>query len=819
MIRTVLLAGVALFATAASAQEAPLLPVKADVAGGKILVTLPAPGPDGTMGRFIHATMLRSGMGTADIRVDRGMQGSDELLAFRRVGRKIAVVYENPRFRAGGGTAAETAGVSNSFAVSTLALLDPVETLADGRVTVDLAGLLAKDTANLAARLNASTAEGRGDGVAVSRRGFKLVEALSTADPASVKVFPTNIEVDSWLTFSPENPGREVMQTVPDPRSVTVQVHHSIIKLPEPGFVTRSFDIRSAANGMQVFDFNQPLGRDVVMGLAVRFRLEKTDPTAARSPVKKPIIFYIDSAAPEPVRSALRDGVGWWSQAFDAAGFIGGFRAEILPQGIDPLDARYNIVTWGSRLTRSWSYGQTISDPRTGEIIKGSVVLGALRVRQDVNIFESMVGAAATGKGRPNDPAAAALSRIRQLGAHEVGHAIGFMHNFAGSTQGDTSVMDYPMPYIALKDGKIDISRPYGVGIGSWDKFTVDWLYGDPAPGQDPDAHAATKMAASVKAGARFLTDIDGRAGDSPTPWSNMWDNGPEPAAELRRLLEVRKVGLANFGEAAILPGVPMAELRRRFVLVWLLHRYQVEAAGKLVGGVDYKYTVAGDGEPLPAPVPAAMQAAALDALFASLDPAALTVPDRLVMLLSAGVNGRGNPQFSQEVFQNAGGAVFDPLVAADVGAQAVLESLLAPTRLTRLNEQNRRDSGLPGAGVVIDRLIAGPVEGSRDAVARRVGYRTIVTLARTMRDPSTSPDVAALIEDRLALLGGRLARAGGSGEGPAWSRSMARLLSDPERLERDIAKLLRAPDVPPGMPIGGMSTDGAYERDFMDDL
>ncbi|WP_188946133.1 DUF5117 domain-containing protein, partial [Polymorphobacter multimanifer] len=272
MIRTVLLAGVALFATAASAQEAPLLPVKADVAGGKILVTLPAPGPEGTMGRFIHATMLRSGMGTADIRVDRGMQGSDELLAFRRVGRKIAVVYENPRFRAGGGTAAETAGVSNSFAVSPLALLDPVETLADGRVTVDLAGLLAKDTANLAARLNASTAEGRGDGVAVSRRGFKLVEALSTADPASVKVFPTNIEVDSWLTFSPENPGREVMQTVPDPRSVTVQVHHSIIKLPEPGFVTRSFDIRSAANGMQVFDFNQPLGRDVVMGLAVRFR-------------------------------------------------------------------------------------------------------------------------------------------------------------------------------------------------------------------------------------------------------------------------------------------------------------------------------------------------------------------------------------------------------------------------------------------------------------------------------------------------------------------------------------------------------------------
>lgn len=811
MFKGFLLASV-VWAGAAMAQDAPLLPVKADVAGGKILVTLPRAGADGVMARYIHATMLRSGMGTADIRVDRGMQGSDELLAFRRIGRKVAVVYENARFQAGGGSAAEKAGVANSFAVSTLALLDPVSTEADGRVVVDLAPLLAKDTLNLAARLNGGTTGGR---------GFKLVDALSTADPASVKVFPTNMEVDALLTFTPDAPGREVREVMPDPRAVSVQVHHSFIKLPEPGFVTRKFDIRSAANGMQVLDFNQPLGRDVVTALAVRFRLEKTDPRAARSGVKKPIVFYIDNAAPEPVRTALADGVRWWADAFDAAGFIDGFQVKILPEGIDPLDARYNIVTWGSRLTRSWSYGQTISDPRTGEIIKGSVVLGALRVRQDVNIFEAMVGARGTGLGGPNDPAQAALARIRQLGAHEVGHALGFMHNFAGSTQGDTSVMDYPMPYIALKDGAIDISRPYGVGIGSWDKFTVDWLYGDPAPGADPDAAAARKMAASVKAGVRFLTDIDGRAADSPTPWSSMWDNGADPAAELVRLLAVRKVGLANFGEAAILPGVPMAELRRRFVLVWLIHRYQVEAAAKLVGGVDYKYTVAGDGEAPAAPVSLAMQEAALDGLFASLAPAALTVPDRLVMLMSAGVNGRGNPQFDQEVFANAGAAVFDPLVAADVAAQAVLESLLAPTRLTRLNEQNRRDTGLPGAGAVVDRLIAGPIEAARDAVGRRVAYRAIVTLARTTRDPATSPDVAALIEDRLERLAGRLAKASGAAEGAAWSRSMARLLWDAERLERDVAKLLRAPDVPPGMPIGGASTDGGLwaDRDLMDDL
>lgn len=800
--------GVALtaLASAVSAQEAPLFAVKSDTATGKILVTLPAADASGVMGRYIHATMLRSGLGTADIRVDRGMQGSDELIAFRRVGRKIAVVYENPRFRAVGGTAAEQAGVSNSFAVSTLALLDPVDTLPDGRVTVDLAALLTRDTANLASRLNASTAAGRGNESSATRRGFRLVDNLSTVDPASVKVFPTNMEADAWLTFSPENPGREVQSTVPDPRAVTIQVHHSFIKLPEPGYTPRQFDIRSAANGLQVFDYNQPLGRDIVQALAVRFRLEKTDPAAARSTVKKPIVFYIDNTAPEPVRSALRDGVQWWADAFDAAGFIGGFRAEILPDGVDPLDARYNIVTWGSRLTRSWSYGQTITDPRTGEIIKGSVVLGALRVRQDINIFESLVGAAATGKGGPNDPREAALARIRQLGAHEVGHALGFMHNFAASTQDDASVMDYPMPKIALAKGAVDISNAYARGMGAWDNFTVDWLYGDPAPGANPDAHAAAKMAKSVAAGARFLTDADGRAADSPTPYNSMWDNGPDPVAELDRLMTVRAHGIANFGEAAILPGTPMADLRRKFVLVWLLHRYQVEAAAKLVGGVDYSYTLAGDGQPPAAPVPAAAQGAALAALFRALDPATLTVPDRLAMLLSAGITGRPNPQYTQEIFASAGAAVFDPLVAADVAAQAVLESLLAPSRLTRLHEQARRDAAMPSAAGLVDRLIAGPVEGARDAVGRRIAQRTLLTLARTARDPATSVDVAALIEDRLAMLAPRLAKAAGAGDAAAWSRSVARLLADPERLALAAEKLPRAPSVPPGMPIGAMS-------------
>jgi hypothetical protein len=400
-----------------------------------------------------------------------------------------------------------------------------------------------------------------------------------------------------------------------------------------------------------------------------------------------------------------------------------------------------------------------------------------------------------------------ALARIRQLGAHEVGHAIGFMHNFAASTQDRASVMDYPGPFIQVRNGKIDLSNAYATGIGAWDKTAVDWLYAQP-PGVDVDADAARRIAASAARGDRFLTDIDGRAPDSPTPWSSMWDNGPDPVAELVRLMDVRRVAIDNFGESALNPGEPMAMLRRKFVLVWLLHRYQVDAAAKFVGGVDYAYTVAGDGRPPARPVPAAAQNAAIDALMATLSPAALTVPDRLVGPLSAGINGASNPQFDTEVFANAGAAVFDPLVAADVAAQATLGTLLAPTRLTRVHEQHRRDAGLLGLDTLLDRLVAATINENGDAVSRRIGTRSLIAMAAAARDPETPPDIAAILDDRLASLADRLSRSRASGDGGAWARSMARLLRDEDRLQREVDKQPRTPAVPPGMPIGSAETD-----------
>jgi len=627
--RAGLLAGLALAivgATPASADPT-LLPVAPDAQTGRILITLPAPDKDGVMGRYLYASAMRTGLGSAPIRIDRGMLGATQLLAFRRLGKKVAVQFENPRFRARGESSVAQ-GAVNSFPASTVAMLDIITSEPRG-ITIDIAPFLLRDSVGLTETLNREA------------KGWHLVESLSAADAASVKAFPDNIEMEAVQTYASETPGREVAQIAAEPRQISFTVHHSLIRLPAPGFVTRRFDIRSGAHGTQVYDYGTPLGDDVEYELANHFRLEKTDPTAARSPVKKPIVFYIDNAAPEPIRGALARGVAWWNDAFGAAGFINAFQVKVLTPDIDPQDVRYNVVNWSDRLTRSWSYGGGIIDPRTGEIVKGNVVLGALRVRQDVQIFEALVGAGQDNTGGPNDPVKVSLDRISQLGAHEVGHAIGFVHNFAGSTQGRTSVMDYPGPLIGLKGGKVDLSDAYAKGIGSWDKFTVAWLYGQPKPGTDHDKAAKALADAEFARGTRYMTDIDGRADDGPAPYDSMWDNGDDKPAELAKLAAVRRVALANFGPGTLRPGEALSNLRRKFVPLWLLTRYEVAATGKWVGGVDYAYALAGDANKAPAPFSAAKQRAALAAMLKTLAPSELTVPKPLVGWLSSGVNGR----------------------------------------------------------------------------------------------------------------------------------------------------------------------------------
>lgn len=777
-------------AALAQESEGRLFPVEALPDKGTVHVTLPNPDAEGKSGCYIYASSLRSGLGSSNVRLDRGMLGPEQLLCFRRVGDKVAASFENPGFRASGDAATEKGG-RESFAYTVAAMLDVVSADEAGLV-VDMGPFLSHDSLRVAEALSGDEEE------------YKLAPKLSAVDTASLRVFPDNAEIDVVQTYVTEEPGREVSAIAPDSRQVSFTLHHSFIRLPEEGFQVRVADPRAPVSGPLIYDFGAALGQPVAIQLAARFRLEKTDPTAERSRVKEPIVFYIDPAAPEPVRTALLEGVNYWQRSFERAGFIDAFRAEILPPDADPLDVRYNMVNWANRLTRGWSYGGGIRDPRTGEIIKGNVVIGALRVRQDIAIFEGLVGTAENGTGSPNDPVRVSLDRIRQLAAHEVGHALGFMHNFAASTQDRTSVMDYPGPRIGLEDGEIDLSDAYAQSAGAWDDFSVDWLYADPAPGIDPDVHAAHKAFAAEEAGLRFVADIDGRAADTPSPIGSMWDNGADPVAALRHMLNVREVALSRFGDHALLPGEPLANLRRKFVPIWLLHRYDIEAAGKVIGGIDYEYAVSGDNHPEPTPFPAEMQRAAIEALVDTLSPERLTVPARLVPLLSVPTTRLPDAQFNSEVLPNAGAAAFDPLAAADVAAQLTLDSLLAPTRLTRLLEQNRRDLTLPGPQELLDALEREVISSRADPVARRIAYRTLVTMARVRQDPASSPGVAAILDGRLDAVARRLAKGRGDGEEAVWSVYVSEILQQDEKLEKILAETDSVPDIPPGMPIGG---------------
>ncbi|MEO1221204.1 MAG: zinc-dependent metalloprotease [Pseudomonadota bacterium] len=776
------------------AGETGLLPVSTDVGDGKILLTLPKPDADGVAIRLLYSTALRTGLGSAPLTLDRGRTGNTQMIAFRQIGGKVAVQFENPRFRASEGDAPQRQAVASDFGTSLVWLTDIAEVSNDGQLVIDIAPFLKRDALGITRSLNQSQASfGLSAQSAIAGKGFKLDEKLSLADPSSVRVFPNNLEVDAIQTFVSQTPGAEVSNIVPDPNTVTFRVHHSFIRLPEPGFVPLRFDPRLGGISTQVVDYSATLAEPVVYDLANRFRLEKVDPNDERSRVKKPIVFYLDRNTPEPIRSAVLEGAGWWSQAFDAAGFIDAYRVEMLPEGADPLDVRYNMINWVDRATRGWAYGQQIVDPRTGEIIKGMVVLGSLRARQDIQIFQGLVGAAQLGTGSANDPVEVALDRLRQLGAHEVGHTLGFSHNFAASTQDRASVMDYPPPRIGLVEGRPDLSDAYAKGIGTWDIATVRWLYG----GVDE-----REIAQTVRR-FRYVKDDNARASDTAYPWGGLWDDGADPVDELNRLMEVRAAAIDRFGLDALSPGEPVANLRRRFVPIWLLHRYQLVAAAKQVGGLEFEYAINGGGREEAQAVPADRQRAALSAILATLRPEAQRVPNELLPLLSAAQNGSSDRQYNVEIFATAGGPVFDPLVAADVSTQMAVQTLLFPHRLSRLVIQHQADPATLGLEEMLASLTDVAMASTSDDLGRRIALRTLITMAQIAQRPDASPEIAAALDQKLIEIGDTLAKRRASGAEKAWAQSLSRQLVDPEQRMHLVKSLPRAARVPPGSPIG----------------
>jgi len=659
-----------------------------DESTGRILLEV-----DKFNSEFLYLNSLPAGVGSNDLGLDRGQIGDSRIVKFIKSGPKVLLVQPNYAYRAMSNNADERKSVEEAFAQSVIWGFK-VEAADGDKVLIDFTPFLLRDAHRLADKLN-----GAGQG------SYNLDESRSAVYLPNTKSFPDNSEFEAIITIDGKGKGTEISSVTPDPDAVTVRMHHSFIKLPDGNYRIRKFDPRSGFYDQSFMDYATPIDQPIVKHLLTRHRLEKKDPSAAMSEAVKPIIYYVDRGAPEPVRTALVEGASWWNQAFEAAGYKNAFQVKLLPEDADPMDIRYNIIQWIHRSTRGWSYGASINDPRTGEIIKGQVSLGSLRDRQDFLIAEGLLQPYEDGKPVSDKMLKMAIDRLHQLAAHEVGHTLGLQHNFAASVNNRASVMDYPPPAINLNaDGSIDLSNAYTAEIGTWDKRAILYGYQDFPAGTNEDEALKGILTETLKQGQLFITDEDARPAGGAHPLAHLWDNGKNAADELNRLMDIRRKLLDNFSEKAIRQNAPMAMLEEPLVPIYLLHRYQVEAASKMLGGVYYTYAVKNDGQPTTRFIPAAEQWKAFNALMRTISPDVLALPEKLIEKIPPRPDGYPR---TRELFKSRTGLTFDPTAAAEGAAATTLEFMLNPERAARLVEYNSRDNTQPGLIAVIDKLIA----------------------------------------------------------------------------------------------------------------
>ena len=767
---------------------------------------------------FLYQVSLPTGVGSNPIGLDRGQLGDTKVVYFERAGNKILLVQPNYDFRALSNNAAERRAVEESFARSVIWGFK-VEAAEGERVLVDATGFLIRDAHGVADRLRDA------------RQGnYNFDENRSALYLPNTKGFPKNTEVEATITLtSNSDEGRLV--TAPTARAVTVRERHSFVELPDNNYRPRRFDPRVGMIPISFYDYGTGINEELEKRWILRHRLEKKDPNAAASEAVKPIVYYVDSGAPKDIQNALVEGAAWWNQAFEAAGFRNAFQVRVLPPDADPMDVRYNVINWVHRSTRGWAYGSSVVDPRTGEIIKGVVTLDSQRARQDFLIGSGLDPQYSGGdlskamcdfamlpdvdylinSAQKNDAETMSVARIRQLSAHEVGHTLGLTHNFAASTYGRGSVMDYPAPMIEIKNGKLDFSNAYAVGIGSYDKFAVRYGYAQFPAGADEAAELEKILREGAANGMLFISDTDTRPASAAHPLANLWDNGSDPIARLRHEMQVRRIGLNQFGLSNVPTGTPLSELENKLLPLYLHHRYQLQAAVKSLGGVYYTYAVRTENAPSPLPVreivPAARQREALQAVLDTLKPEELAISEDILKLIPPTAYGYFSGR--AERFAKRTNPIFDPIGAAEIAADITINSLLESNRAARLINFNSRDKNSPHFREVVDALVKTTWKATASpnayhaTIERAVQSLTVMRLMDLAANANAQPQVRATATEALRDLQARLKRAVVTGDTSAHYRAtvddIERFLTRPDAPRKQTAPLPN----PPGDPIG----------------
>ena len=763
------------------------IPIYLDPHQGKLLLELPR---DSTRALFV-ATQA-TGLGSNPIGIDRGSDGASHVVRFDRDGDRVLVVFENWAYRSSAaGNAAHQRSVQEAFPPSTVAAL-PILATEAGRLLVDAGDLVMRDWNRVSETL------------ASSRQGtYTVARERSSIYRPYTKAFPENTEIDVALTFTTNGaPGSIVDRTVPEGHALTLRQHLSLLPLPNDQYIPRAWDPRVGYFGISFNDYAQPIQLPLQQRWIARHRLERVNPTDPKSPIKNPILYYVDRGIPEPMRSATLEGVRWWEQAFDRAGLRGGFKVDLLPEGVDPMDARYNVVQWENRNERGWSVGGAVTDPRTGEILKGMARLDSHRARTDYNLYAGLMGADAAAADT-----AFVLARVRQVSAHEVGHTLGLAHNYIASSYERASVMDYPPPRVSLRpDGQIDISQAYGVGPGPYDVWAIHWGYGIFPASTEADS-LRTIVDDGLKRGYLFLSDADARPEFGSDPRVNLWDDRETATTFLESQMAVRRVAISRFGERNIRVGDPITLLQERFVPVYFMHRFALNGLTKTIGGMEYANAVRGDKQQATRPINAAQQRAALSLLLEALKPSELAIPDTAITLLAPGASNVTPPV---ELFGSRTRPAFDELGAARTLAQMIVDGILQRDRAARLSQFAAHGSALTLGGV-IDAMVGATWRAPTPATAKlaalgRVAQRALADrLLLLAADSEAAPEARSMADLKIVELRPSAA---------LWSKQATRTEEDRAHWlaiandfgewidKRHLPSLTRALVAPPGDPF-----------------